>query len=45
VCRAGTNALTGPRLAQIYLLLTWPPQAAPANASGRYETLTYAPLY
>lgn len=45
VCRAGTNALTGPRLAQIYLLLTWPPQAAPTQASGRYETLTYVPLY
>jgi len=45
ICRAGTNALTGPRLAQVYLLLTWPPQAALSNAAGRYETLTYIPLY
>lgn len=45
VCRAGTNAFTGPRFAQVYLMLTWPSQVAPANAAGRYETLTYIPLY
>jgi Tfp pilus assembly protein PilV len=43
-CNTGTNASTGSKLAQIYLLLTWPPQAAPANAAGRYEVLTYVPL-
>jgi hypothetical protein len=42
-CNAGTNASTGNKLAQIYLLLTWPPRAAPGNA-GRYELTTYVPL-
>jgi hypothetical protein len=43
-CNAGTNAATGPKLAQVYLLLTWPPQAPLTNASGRYEILTYVSL-
>jgi len=43
-CKAGTNALTGSSTAQVYLLLTWPPQAAATNAAGRYEILTYIPL-
>jgi type II secretory pathway pseudopilin PulG len=42
---AGTNALTGPRTAQVYLMLSWPPQAALSNSAGHYETLTYIPLY
>jgi len=45
LCRAGTNALTGSRVSQVYLLLTWPPQAPIANAVGRYEVVTYVPLY
>lgn len=45
VCRAGTNADTGPRLSQIYLMLSWPYQAAASNAAGRYEVSTYVPLY
>jgi uncharacterized protein (TIGR02598 family) len=44
-CRAGTNAATGARNAQIHLMLSWPPQAALSNAAGRYETLVYVPLY
>lgn len=42
---AGTNALTGPRTSQVYLMLSWPPQAALSNSAGHYETLTYIPLY
>jgi len=45
VCRAGTNAQTGPRLAQVYVMLSWPYQASITNAAGRYEVLTYVPLY
>lgn len=45
VCRAGTNAQTGPRLAQVYVMLSWPYQASITNAAGRYEALTYVPLY
>ena len=45
VCRAGTNAQTGPRLAQVYIMLSWPYQASISNAAGRYEALTYVPLY
>lgn len=40
-CTVGTNAATGPKLSQVYLRLTWPPQAAATNASGRYEISTY----
>jgi type II secretory pathway pseudopilin PulG len=45
ICRAGTNAQTGPRLAQVYVMLSWPYQASISNAAGRYEALTYVPLY
>lgn len=45
ICRAGTNAQTGPRLAQVYVMLSWPYQAPLTNAAGRYEVLTYVPLY
>ncbi len=44
ICRAGTNALTGTRMSQVYLMLSWPPQASVTNAYGKYETLTYIPL-
>lgn len=42
---AGTNSLTGPRTSQVYLSLSWPPQAALSNSAGHYEVLTYIPLY
>ena len=43
--RAGTNTLTGANLAQLYLMLSWPPQANPNNATVRhYELSTYIPL-
>ena len=44
VCMAGTNPATGPHLSQVYIMLSWPPQAKPNNATGKYETLTYIPL-
>lgn len=40
-CNIGTNTATGTKLSQVYLRLTWPPQAAATNASGRYEISTY----
>jgi uncharacterized protein (TIGR02598 family) len=43
-CNVGTNATTGSKLSQVYLRLTWPPQAAATNASGRYEICTYLPI-
>ena len=43
-CNIGTNAATGSRLSQVYLRLTWPPQAPATNASGRYEICTYIAL-
>lgn len=44
-CRAGTNSLTGSGLAQVYLMLSWPPQLDPANANaGRYEVIAQIPL-
>ncbi len=43
-CSVGTNAKTGSQLSQVYLRLTWPPQAAATNAAGRYEVCTYVPL-
>jgi len=43
-CFAGTNTATGPYASQIYLSLSWPPQASRANSQGSYETLTYLPL-
>jgi uncharacterized protein (TIGR02598 family) len=45
VCKAGTNSSTGPRLAQVHLMLTWPADAPLQHAAGRYETLSYVPLY
>jgi uncharacterized protein (TIGR02598 family) len=45
VCRAGTNAVAGARVAQVYLALSWPPGAPLTNAAGRYEILTYVPLF
>lgn len=45
-CRAGTNALTGSGLAQVYLMLSWPPQLDPANANaGRYEIIAHIPIH
>lgn len=44
-CRAGTNALTGNGLAQVYLMLSWPPRSDPANANvGRYEIIAHIPI-
>ncbi len=43
-CSTGTNAETGPKMSQIYLKLSWPPQAAATNQVGRYEILTYVSL-
>jgi type II secretory pathway pseudopilin PulG len=43
-CSAGTTALTGANIAQIHLTLTWPPNASPTNAAGKYETVTYVTL-
>jgi len=43
-CQAGTNAMTGPGVSQIYLMLSWPPQAAVnADNAGRYELITQIP--
>ncbi|CAN5778936.1 hypothetical protein BH09VER1_BH09VER1_17510 [soil metagenome] len=42
ICRAGTNATTGPGVAQVYVMLSWPAQASPTAATAkRYELLTY----
>jgi uncharacterized protein (TIGR02598 family) len=44
-CQAGTNSQTGSEAAQVYLMLSWPPQANVANGTARhYELLTYIPL-
>jgi type II secretory pathway pseudopilin PulG len=43
-CRAGTNAMTGPNMAQVYLMLSWPAQANPAASSDHYEVTTYIPF-
>jgi len=43
-CSAGTNAATGSRMAQVYLMLSWPPRAALTGAVGKYETIAYIPL-
>ncbi len=43
-CLSGTTSRTGTQMAQVYLRLTWPVKAAAANASGKYEILTYIPL-
>ena len=44
-CRAGTNALTGPHVAQVYLILSWPVQVNPSlAASHHYEITTCIPF-
>lgn len=44
-CKAGTNLMTGPKVAQVYIKLTWPPHMNPTNAAaGSYEVLTYIAL-
>lgn len=44
-CRAGTNLMTGPKVAQVYIKLSWPARMNPTNAgAGTYEILTYIPL-
>ncbi len=44
-CYAGTNAVTGSSMIQVYLMLSWPPQLSPTNAAaGRYELITQIPL-
>ena len=44
-CKAGTNTMTGPNLAQVYMMLSWPAQANPTNASSdHYEVTTYIPV-
>jgi Tfp pilus assembly protein PilV len=43
-CEAGTNTTTGSNMAQIYLVLSWPPQAKTATAQGRYELFTEIPF-
>lgn len=44
-CRAGTNLITGPNIAQVYLMLSWPPRANQTNAVvGHYEVITQIPL-
>jgi type II secretory pathway pseudopilin PulG len=44
-CRAGTNTLTGTGLSQVYLMLSWPVQANPANNPPHYyEVSTYIPF-
>jgi type II secretory pathway pseudopilin PulG len=44
-CQAGTNAITGSGICQIYLMLSWPAQMNSANAAAkRYELLTYIPI-
>ena len=45
ICSSGTTAKTGPHVAEVYFVLSWPPQATPANAEGKYETITYIPLH
>ena len=45
VCQSGTNAVTGPNLAQISLEIASPPQAALASpAVKRYDFVTFVPL-
>lgn len=44
-CRAGTNAMTGPNIAQVYMKLSWPAQAdANTSSSDNYEVTTYIPF-
>lgn len=43
-CLSGTSAGTGPKVSQVYLKLSWPPQAGLTNEAGRYEVVTYVSL-
>jgi type II secretory pathway pseudopilin PulG len=45
-CMAGTNATSGPNIAQVYLMLSWPVQVSQANAgaSDHYEVTTFIPF-
>jgi len=46
VCSAGTNAATGANLAEVYLMLAWPPQGSLSEtADKRYEVVTYIPIH
>jgi uncharacterized protein (TIGR02598 family) len=44
-CKAGTTPVTGTGLSQVYLMLSWPPQAPAAAAEGRYELTTEIPIH
>ncbi len=45
-CRAGTNLITGPNMAQVYMMLSWPPRMSPTNtAVGHYELISQIPLH
>jgi uncharacterized protein (TIGR02598 family) len=44
-CSVGTTPQTGSSLAQVYLMLSSPPQMNPANANAiRYEITSYIPI-
>ena len=43
-CLAGTNTATGNTTAEVYLMLSWPPQVKPTAAQGRYELFTEIPF-
>lgn len=44
-CMIGTNSAYGRNIAQVYLMLTWPPRADPNGQQvGRYELTTFIPL-
>lgn len=42
ICMAGTNKMTGSGMAQVYFVLSWPPQMNLTNVNAkRYEIVTY----
>lgn len=44
-CQIGTTPITGDKVAQVYMMLTWPPRADPAGTQvGRYELTSFIPL-
>ncbi len=44
-CMAGTNQLSGSRVSQVYLMLSWPPLLEETNTSMKhYELFTYLPI-
>jgi Tfp pilus assembly protein PilV len=46
VCSAGTNAATGPNMAQLYLLLSWPVRAQdPTATTEHYDLVTEIPFH